>query len=335
MKAKILKSTGISLIVLTALSIASLGTTANAQQPPARPKAQKPGQAQLTPQQLQQKRLQQQKKLRQQQQQRVQQPPAQPVQPTPVRPLEPESDFKFGVDFSTRYSFQPEVKEGETRRETISYELIPAIATEDYRFRGVFGFADNFKTPGSTEWENTAFEWRKNKPWDLGDYLQLQPELLAALPLFKRGSDFNGYAGGRVNVILNSKNIDIPGLIFKYGFQFGKLFHKAEYAGTEANPKYYIDMRIRQRVHLGYQITDQLLALSYFHLDSDFYFDNTLKNTFFHETFIEYAPVSFMTLALGITNGGGVYRGDNQEQDNVQFYDADSTDIFIGVGVSF
>lgn len=319
MKAKILKSTGISLIILTALSVFTV--MAWAQQPwKAKPKTSN----QVSQQQTVKKRV-----LK-----KTAQPPS-TNQPIMVKPYEPDSSVKFGADLSVRYSAQPEEPAGQSRREYLYYEFIPAISTEDYRFRAIFGFTDNFKTPGNTEWENTAFEFRKNKPWDLGDYFQLQPELLAQVPLFQRGSDFNGAAGGRLNLIANSKNWGLPDLIFKYGFQAMKMFYKQENSGTEADPNYNTDIRLRSRVHLGYQLTPWLLAMTYFHIDSNFYYDNYLKNNFYHETFLELTPLSFLLIDVGVTNGGGVYKGDNQDQDNVRFYDGDSTDIFVAVGVSF
>ncbi len=293
MKAEILKSTVISLIILTALN-------ATAQQPP----------------------------RQQQQRQRVK-------QSQPVRPLEPESTVKFGFTFNTRYVLQAEEQADGTRGQYFYHEAIPAINTDAFRFRAVMAYIDKFKTPATSEFDNTTLELRKNKPWDLGDYFMLQPEAIGALPLFQRTSNFNGYAGARLNLIVNSKNMEVPDFIFKYGFQFGKLFQKKENTGTEVEPNFSIDTRLRQRVHLGYQITPWLLAMTYFHFDSNFYFDNYIQNTFYHETFLEFAPLDFMAITLGLSNGGGVYTGDTQEQDNLRFYDSSSSEVFLQAGVSF
>jgi opacity protein-like surface antigen len=262
---------------------------------------------------------------------------AQPVlQPLPVPKAQPSASTPDAVNFSmifgARYSTQAEKQPDGTRAEYITYEFIPTLKTEDYRIRFISDFYYQVKDQSGNEWENTVFEATINKPWSLSHYVDLKPDLILALPLFKRSGDFKHFYGARMTAILNSKNADIPDLILKYGLQYGKFDFKQE---TKADGSYNIDSRLRQRVHLGYKFTDALTGMIYFHFDSNFLLDNTVRNTYFHETSLEYAFNDMFSANVGITNGGGLYKGEFQEQDNLNFYDKNTTEAFGGVIFNF
>lgn len=257
------------------------------------------------------------------------------VQPRPITsPYKPkvveDPGVSFGLDFMARYTAQAEAQADGTRSEYITYEFVPAIKTQDYRIRAISDFVYQVKDQTGNEWENTALEATINNPWPMGEYFLLKPELLAALPLFRRTTDFNSYIGARATAMLNSKNTAVPDLLLRYGLQFGKLNYKNEMSGTDYN----IDTRLRQRVHLGYQFTEALSALIYFHYDSNFLYDNSVRNAFYHETLIAYAINSHITLDVGVANGGGVFSGENQEIDNLKFYNEKSSEAFFSLNVS-
>lgn len=258
-----------------------------------------------------------------------------PVQPRPVTsPYKPkvaeDAGVTFGFDFMGRYTAQAEAQADGTRSEYITYEFVPAIKTQDYRFRAIADFIYQVKDQTGNEWDNTALEATINKPWAMGEYFDLKPELLAALPLFRRTTDFNSYIGARLTAMLNGKNAGMPDLLLRYGLQFGKLNYKEEMSGTDYN----IDTRLRQRVHLGYQFTEAFSALIYFHYDSNFLYDNSVRNAFYHETLIAYAINSHVTLDMGVANGGGVFSGENQEIDNLKFYNEKSSEVFMSLNLS-
>lgn len=236
----------------------------------------------------------------------------------------------FGFNLNTRYTIQAEKQADGSRNEYITYEFIPVIKTQDYRFRAVADFYYFVKDQKGNDWDNTSLEATLNTPWSVSSYFDLKPEILVAVPFFKQTSDFNNYVGGRLTLMLNSKNLNVPDLLLRYGVQFGKLSFKNEKTGNDYN----IDTRLRQRVHLGYQFTDALSAMIYFHYDSNFLLDNSIKNSFYHETFFEYTINSFANIDLGVANGGGVYAGENQEVDNLKFYNETSSEIFIQLGLS-
>jgi hypothetical protein len=234
----------------------------------------------------------------------------------------------FGLEFNPRYTTQAEKQSDGTRSETITYEFVPSIKTLNYKLKTTSDFYYQVKDQSGNEWDNTLFDGTINNAWELGEYFKLSPNLLVALPLFKRTSDFNSFIGARLTLALNSKNADVPDLILKYGVQFGKLSYKKDITGGSYN----IDTRLRQRVHLGYQLTGSLLAFIYFHLDSNFLLDNTVKNSFYHESFLEYTINDHMNVSAGVSNGGGVFKGENQEEDNIKFYDKNSSEVFFGFG---
>jgi hypothetical protein len=252
------------------------------------------------------------------------------VNPTAVAPVaDPGVVFNFGLNL--RYSMQAEEQPDGSRAEYITYEFIPSVKTQNYKFTMVSDFYYQVKDQSGNEWDNSQIDATINNAWAVGDYFKLSPNLLIGLPLFKRTSDFNHFIGGRLTAALNSKNTSVPDFIFKYGLQFAKFSFKNDITGTNYN----IDTRLRQRIHLGYNLTDSLMAMMYFHFDSNFLLDNSVKNNYYHETFVEYSFTENFNANLGISNGGGIYKGENQEEDNLNFYDKNSTEIFAGVGFSF
>lgn len=262
----------------------------------------------------------------------------------PASPKKNE-ELTFSVNFSERYSIQAEKQDDGTRYEYLTHELNPTLATANYTFGAVFDFYDYYKTPQASSWEITTFNMNFNEGWDAGDYFTLAPTILLWAPLFRVPTDFQTAAGGRITAVLKSKNLDVPNLIFKYGLQFAKLFQKNEALlnpdGTDkidpntGEKQYNTSMRLRQRVHLGYKITDALTAMMYFHFDSNFWFDGTVKNAFAQETSISYGINDHVSLSTGVNNGGSLYVGDFQEKDNLKFYDKSSSEFFASLDLSF
>lgn len=251
------------------------------------------------------------------------------VMPKATKPIPVAIDpgTVFGLEFNPRYSFGEKQTDG-SRAEYITYEFVPSIKTQNYSLKMTSAFNYQTKDQTGNEWDNTLFDGTTNSPWALGPYFNLSPNILLSLPLFKRTDDFQNFIGARLTLALNSKNADVPNLILKYGVQFGKLNFK----NTQTAGNFNIDTRLRQRIHLGYQITEQLLAFIYFHLDSNFLNDNSVKNAFYHESFLQYSFNDNFNTSIGLTNGGGVFKGKDQEEDNLKFYDKNSSEIFVALG---
>jgi hypothetical protein len=266
------------------------------------------------------------------------QPQPQKLQPLPVpkvpavpAPAATSTGIKFGMDIDLRYSTQAEKQPDGTRSEYITYEFIPAIKTEDYRFRLISDFYYHVKDQSINEWDNTVFEATTLKPWSVSPYVDLKPDLIVALPFFQRSSDFRHYYGARMTAALVSKNTSVPELTLRYGLQYGKFGFKQDMTAGAYN----IDSRLRQRVHLGYQFTEAFAMKLYFHFDSNFLIDNTVRNTYYHETIFEYTFNDVFGTYAGIANGGGLYKGEYQEQDNLNFYDKNTTEAIGGITFSF
>lgn len=254
------------------------------------------------------------------------------VKPAAVKQIAEDPGLTFSLSLNLRYSvLAEEPPAGTVRSEYATYEFVPTIKTQNYKLFAVADFYHQMKGANTSEWDNTLFDGTINDPWLIGDYVKLSPDILLAVPLFQRGSDFQSFIGARLTAALNSANTALPDLILKYGIQFGKLSYKSEMT----NGAYNIDTRLRQRVHLGYKITEALTAMLYFQFDSNFLYDNTVKNTFAHETTLKYAFSESFSANIGIANGGGLYKGANQEEDNLKFYDKNTTEVFAGVGFGF
>lgn len=257
-----------------------------------------------------------------------------------------DKGLQFGFTFNERYAIQSEQQDNGTRSEYFTHEFIPTLKTTNYIFNATFDYYDYYKTPEASNWENTQFDMSINEPWDTA-YFKFTPMGLAVAPIFKKQSEvsFQYAVGARLTAALKSKDLDIPDFIFKYGLQVMKFGQKLEFQEDPATgqpvldaageKQYYTDFRLRQRFHLGYKLTDNLLAMMYFHFDSNFLFDGSVRNGFYHETFLEYTINDNVSINAGTSNGGGIFTGDYQEKDNLKFYSKESSEYFAGLGLSF
>ena len=268
----------------------------------------------------------------------------------PVKRSQPitevDTGLQVGFAFNERYSVQAEQQDNGTRTEYFTHEFIPTLKTTNYVFNATFDFYDYYKTTEASKWDNTQFDAALNNPWDT-EYFKFTPMVIVIAPLFKKEAEvsFQYAAGGRLTAALKSKELDIPNFIFKYGWQVLKFGQKLKFQedpktglpllDAAGEKQFNTDFRLRQRFHLGYKLTEKLLAFMYFHYDSNFLFEGTVRNGFYHETFLEYAINENIAINLGTSNGGGVFVGDYQEKDNLKFYSKESSQYFAGLGVSF
>jgi hypothetical protein len=263
----------------------------------------------------------------------------------PLKEKKPDPGFKFGVSLSERISMQVERQDDGSRSEYFTHELVPTLKTTNYNFLADFIYYDYFNAPAKSNWDMTAFVAGINHPWDVTDLFTLSPQVLVIAPLFLKNSvDFQGAVAGQLTAALKSKDLDVPNLILKYGLRVMKFSQRNEYkVDGQGNPlldaagekQYNTDWRLRQRFHLGYNFTDKMTGMFYFHFDSNLLFSGDYRNGFYHETSLSYAVNDTLSLSLGTTNGGGIYTGDYQEIDNLKFYSKESSEYFAGLGLSF
>lgn len=264
---------------------------------------------------------------------------------SPLVETKPDSEFKFGLTLNEKISMQVERQDDGSRSEYFTHELIPSLTTTNYNFLADFIYYDYFNQPSQSNWDMTAFVAGINKPWDTTDFFTLSPQVLVIAPLFLKSSiDFQGAVAGQLTAALKSKDLDVPNLILKYGLRVMKFSQKNEYKvdgqgnavlDSAGEKQYNTDWRLRQRFHLGYNLTGRLTAMFYFHFDSNLLFNSEYRNGFFHETSLSYAVNDTLSLSLGTTNGGGIYTGDYQEIDNLKFYSKESSEYFAGLGLEF
>ncbi len=257
----------------------------------------------------------------------------------------PDPVVQFGLTFNEKISMQVERQDDGSRSEYFTHELIPSLKTTNYNFLADFIYYDYFNQPSQSNWDMTAFIAGINKPWEATDFFTLSPQVLVIAPLFLKSSiDFQGAVAGQLTAALKSKELDVPNLILKYGLRVMKFGQKNEYKvdgqgnavlDSAGEKQYNTDWRLRQRFHLGYNITGKLTAMFYFHFDSNLLFNSEYRNGFFHETSLSYAVNDTLSLSLGTTNGGGIYTGDYQEIDNLKFYSKESSEYFAGLGLEF
>ncbi len=279
---------------------------------------------------------------------------AQKNKPMPVKKssvvasLPTEVDTTFGATIALRHSAQVEKPETSARTLYFTHQINPYIKTENYKIDLDMYYYNFYDNQSLSDWDNSQLTWAWLKPWSLTDYFTLTPQLISVFPLFKKSSgDFQYAIGGRLTASLKSTEIGSPAFIFKYGLQVLKFGQKNEAIKGLVNGKedfildvngdkqYTTSARLRQRVHLGYMLTEKLMALIYFHFDSNLLFDNSFRNGFYHETFLEYAVNDNFVINTGLSNGGGLFVGQYQEIDNLKFYSKESAEYFAGIGFTF
>lgn len=244
----------------------------------------------------------------------------------PVRP-----DYAFNFTYNPIYYVKAAPNDEGKRPSRIENNFVPVFSFHDYKLTGDLYYDTDLQDSKNNAWQMSAFIFGLRTPWDTTTVFKLAPEAILTLPLFRnKTKDTDPRMVGALGLlaIIKTDQIGLPNLILKYGVRGYKFFQK-----EETDDK--ISTRIRQRLFLGYQLTEALTLMGYFHMDSNFQFSNEIKNAFNHMLTLEYQVNDTVGLAIGHTNGGALYRGDYQEINNLDFYSKDSSEYLAGISVSF
>ena len=119
-----------------------------------------------------------------------------------------------------------------------------------------------------------------------------------------------------------------------YGLQYTRYF--TDYA-TKLSGDPVTQQRVRQDIHLGYQIIDPLSLDLFFRHDSKFSSEGVTRGGFIVQQTLEYAINDSLSVSVSHTNSGATIRKDAQEnyQNAIQFDDTGKgTTYSVGMSLS-
>lgn len=240
-------------------------------------------------------------------------------------------DYAFNFTYNPIYYVKASPNDEGKRPSRIENNFVPVFSFHDYKLTADMYYDTDLQESENNAWQMSAFIFGLRTPWDTSTIFKLSPEAILTLPLFRdKTKDLDPRMIGAAGLLATIKTdqIGLPNLILKYGIRGYKFFQK-----DEADEK--VSTRLRQRLFLGYQLTEALTLMGYFHMDSNFLFSNEIKNAFSHMLTFEYQVNDTVGLAIGHTNGGALYRGDYQEINNLDFYSKENSEYLAGISVSF
>ena len=240
--------------------------------------------------------------------------------------------YSLGVDLSPTYSIQAEKHKDGSQTQFIYYELNPWLQVGDYKFTGLFYYNQNLKEPSDQDWDDSVV-FVNRKAWEPTKLLMLTPYLNFGLPLSKTSREkalITGTVGPSFALGLNSKEIGLPQLTLIGSTGYTKMFTRSNLnSAGEANVNY----RLRQKLTAAWALTDSLAFKVRFQFDSVYDYDNYVTNAFLHFEQFEYKVNDHLGLNLGHTNSNGLFNPETYEN-NLKFYDKESSEIYAGFTVS-
>ncbi len=274
------------------------------------------------------------------------------VAPTATLPLNPQTNnlkaqivekkkeplVSFSFALNSSYNIQAEKQSDGTRAEYLQHEINPLVKISDYTLQGFFYYYDDLKAPATNEWQDSFIALNK-APWNLGDYFTLAPGLALTLPLSKASREVvsSKYSvGASLALGLNTKNMGLDAFSVTYSLGYTKMYSDYE---TNIKNEPSTNYRIRQRLTLGYQITDALSFKTRFQYDSSYSYANVVRDAFLHFQVFEYQFTEHISANIGHANAGNSYlvkesENDYYLQNNVKFFDPETSEYSIGIGLS-
>lgn len=245
-----------------------------------------------------------------------------------------QNETEFSFSYSPVYYTQAEAPATGDRAHRIEHEFIPKVKFSDYQIYSKIYYYQDLNDSSQSDGDLTQFIGSLRTPWDTSTYFKLNPDLIVYIPFLKKASDAdpNSIIGAGLTGILKTADLGVPNLILKYGIFGFKINAKAE---QDASGNYNVSERIRQKLYVGYNITDKILFMVYAHFDSNFLFNNEIRNKFLHIEFFEFAITDWMSFTIGHQNGGPLYKGSYQELNNLEVYNKEDSEFFAGFGFSF
>lgn len=262
---------------------------------------------------------------------------------TVAAPAPAANPTTFGLVFEPGYEVQAyeqtDPKTGQkSRSESMSYGFTPSMKFGDgYKLSSYWEYDQNLvdSTDADNGWIDPSVSLSR-KAWEIGKYVKLSPSTTVGLPLTtKTKSDVNlKYAlSGKLTASLNTANMGMDAFSLSYGVQLSRYF--TDYS-TKLSGDPVTQQRIRQEIHVGYQIIEPLSFDFFFRHDSKFSAEGVVRGGFVMQQTLEYAINDSLSVNVAHTNQGATLKKDAQEnyQNAIQFDDRESSTYSIGMSLS-
>ena len=243
--------------------------------------------------------------------------------------------LSYGIALGASYGTQAQKQADGTRSESMSYSFTPRIGYDKYTFLIYAEYEQDLKDTGSTGAFGDPAYILSRAGWTLNDYFKLGPSASLVLPMtdnLKNNVNLLYGITGNLTLSLQTKALGLDALSVSY--MLGYTRNYTQYS-TNAAGEPLTAYRIRNRLNVGYQITDKLSLATRFEVDSNYSAveAGVVRNSFGHFQSLAYALTDNLEVSAGHSNYGPLLKGADY-QNNLKFYDDKQSNYSVGLELS-
>ncbi len=249
----------------------------------------------------------------------------------PKKEEAPSVKFKF--DYSLGYTIQAQEQPKGTRKQELGHNFTPSMSYGDYSSFAYIGYEQDLIDTSSNGWSDVVLGLSK-KSWELSKLLKLGPSIGAVLPLNDSTRNEVGLlyaASAALTLSLNTKTLGWDAWSMSYQANLSKNFLSYDTNAKSGSPNRAYGFR--NRFNLGYDITEKISFFTRFDFNSNYTVNGVVTNGFAHFQSLGYTINDVTSVSITHANGGDVLKGGNYEN-NLKFYDAESSSYSVGLSVS-
>lgn len=244
---------------------------------------------------------------------------------------EPPS-VKFGVSYEAGYSMQAQTQPDGTRGTSLSHGLTPSMGYGDYRSTLSISYEQDLNDSASNGFADPVIGLSK-KAWTLNKYLKLGPSGTLVLPMTDASKNKVGLMyniGGALSLSLITKELGMDKWSMSYQMALNKNFTNYD---TKADGSPQNSHKLRNRVSVGYTITDSLSFFNMFDFNSSYSVNGVVTNSFFSLQSFGYGINDNVSVSMSHSNGGAYLKSGTYEN-NLKFFDSENSYYGLSVEVS-
>jgi hypothetical protein len=239
---------------------------------------------------------------------------------TEVKKAEEAPSLKFSLDLGFGYNLGAETQDDGTRSESMDYSFIPGMSYGVYKASVFELYEQDLKdTASNGSFIDPAFSFSRSS-FELNKYFKLGPALSLTLPMSdssKNSTELLYQAGGSLGLYLQTKQLGLDN--WDIGYYIGYVRNFTKYA-TSASGDPVTMQRIRQRINVGYKLTEKLSIKTRFQFDSKYSSEGIVRNDFLHYENLVYDINGTLSFSFGHSYSNSLLDGTTYES-NLHFYD--------------
>ena len=251
-----------------------------------------------------------------------------------TKPAAEEAKFlNYNISIAAGYNQGAEKPEKGDENKYMAYDIIPSMTIGPVKALMWFTYQQNLVDDKSSEWQDFPILLTVAKPYNAGDYITLSPATSVTVPQTKAtkdGAQLNYSVNVNTTIGLNTKTLGWNGVVLNFQTGYSKMNN--EFTTTSAGEP-TTSYRFRQRLNFWYPVIENLTFKSRLQFDSNFSYENVVRNNFLHFELLEYGFLGKYTASIGHTNAGSIYNP--AYEGNFKFYSSESSEYFIGLGADF